>query len=342
MVTCSLWNVSSMINKTPKIMEHLLDRMPKIVFLNETWLKSDVSDITALVKTYGYKLVHNRRKNREKETGGGVGIMLKLGMKHKHVPVKSYSSFELTVLKLFRNRGKPVLLVCLYRLLFVSVTVFLDEIVDLLEYLASCPEELLLCGDINIHMDEDELYSNRFKDIMDSFNMIQHIDFSTHKLGHTLDIVATTESKLFVSQFQAKENDVSDHFLIDFSLQFCPVIKEEREIVYRKLHEIDSEKFQSDIAENLCLNDDLAFGENINVYNDTLHTILDQHAPLRRKKIKIVEDSPWFDSEYENLRKLRRKAEKTSRKTGLAVHKEEYIRLRKQCMDVAHKKKCSY
>ena len=65
-------------------MEHIQDHNPSIVFLTETWLKSDVSDVTALVKTYGYRLVHNRRKNREKETGGGVGVLLKTGMKYKH------------------------------------------------------------------------------------------------------------------------------------------------------------------------------------------------------------------------------------------------------------------
>ena len=57
--------------------------------------------------------------------------------------------------------------------------------------LASSAEDVLLAGDINLHMDENEHYSSRFKEIMDSFNLIQHIDFPTHKHGHTLDIVAT-------------------------------------------------------------------------------------------------------------------------------------------------------
>ena len=287
-----------------------MDRKPNIVFLNETWLKSEASDITALVKTYGYQLVHNRRKNREKETGGGVGVMLKVGTKHKHIPVKTYSSFELTLIRLFRNRGKPVLLVCIYRLLFVSVTVFLEEIVNLFEYLVSCPEEILLAGDVNIHMDEDELYANNFKDILHSFNFIQHIDFPTHIQGHTLDIVATTENGLYVSEFKAEKYDVSHHFLIDFSLQFSPEENMEKEITYRKLGAIDSEKLQSDIREGLSVNPDLSFGHNINIYNATLSSILNKHAPIRKKKVKIVVDSPWFNAEYESLRRLRRKAEK--------------------------------
>ena len=69
MVNCSMWNETSMVNKTPNILEHLLDRDPGIVFISETWLKSDSGDITALLKSCGYKLVHNRRKNRAKETG---------------------------------------------------------------------------------------------------------------------------------------------------------------------------------------------------------------------------------------------------------------------------------
>ncbi len=58
--------------------------------------------------------------------------------------------------------------------------------VDLFEYLATCPEDILFAGDINIHMDEDELYANQFKEILDSFIYIQHIDVPTHKMGHTL------------------------------------------------------------------------------------------------------------------------------------------------------------
>ena len=44
----------------------------------------------------------------------------------------------------------------------------------------------------------------------------------------------------------------------------------------------------------------------------------------------------------ESLRRPRRKAEKRYRKTGLAVHKENYIKLRKQTTNLAHEKKCDY
>ena len=83
---CSLWNVCSLNNKLAEIMEHIVDRKSDIVFLTETWLQSDKNSITAEIKTYGYKILHDRRKDRKKETGGGVGILIKAGLMAKQQP----------------------------------------------------------------------------------------------------------------------------------------------------------------------------------------------------------------------------------------------------------------
>ena len=65
------------------------------------------------------------------------------------------------------------------------------------------------------------------------------------------------------------------------------------------------------------------------------------HAPIKSRTIKTVQNSPWFDSEYVNLRRLRRKAEEYQ-KTGLIVHKEIFVKFRKQTTDLAYKKKWKY
>ena len=190
-----------MVNKTIKIMEHLSDRGSSIVFISETWLRDDVSDVNALVKSFGYVLVHNRRKNRTKSTGGGVGILLRLNMKYKHIHVKSYSLFEITVVKLFCVNHRTLMLVSIYRVLFVPVKVFMDEIIELFEQLAISQDDVILAGDVNIHMEEDGIYSNRFNDILSTFNFIQHVKSPTHKHGHTLDIVAIIEGSVNASGF---------------------------------------------------------------------------------------------------------------------------------------------
>ena len=82
------WNVQSIRNKYSEFLEHIIDHNASVVFLSETWMEADKNDITAIVKSYGYTLLHDRRWNREKQIGGGVGVMVKTSMMHKHLKGK--------------------------------------------------------------------------------------------------------------------------------------------------------------------------------------------------------------------------------------------------------------
>ena len=70
--------------------------------------------------------------------------------------------------------------------------------------------------------------------------------------------------------------------------------------------------------------------EMITSYHALITRVADLHAPLKTKQIMVVPNAPWFDFEYRELRRLCRKAEKRYRKTGLEVHKKEFVDLRKQ------------
>ena len=323
-------------------MEHLLDRDPGIVFVSETWLKSNKCSVTALVKTYGYVLVHNRRKDRQKETGGGVGVLLKQDFKYKRIPHKQFSSFEHIMINVSLTSTKSLVLVSIYRVLFVPVTTFLEEIVELFELLITLKKDIVLAGDVNIHMEEDELYANKFKDLLDTFNIIQHVNFPSHIQGHTLDIIATFGEQPEISNINGNLYDVSHHLLVDFNLAAAPEIKQLKEISYRKLMNIEPEKFKEEVSEKVTISEGKSFGENIKLYNNVLRGILDEHAPVKTKQMKVVPRAPWFDNEYENLRRERRKEEKLFHKTKLEHHHENYKSLRKKTTELAHQKKCDY
>ena len=85
-IKCCLWNVLSLLRKLPKVMEHIIDSDPEIVFFTETWLQSEKNSVTAEVKTFGYKLIHDPRKDCEKEQGGVVCIMVRDSVVAKHLP----------------------------------------------------------------------------------------------------------------------------------------------------------------------------------------------------------------------------------------------------------------
>ena len=52
-----------------------------VIFLTDTWMQFDNGDVTATV---------NRRRNRKKSTGGGVGFMVKSSLIVRHVTVKHF------------------------------------------------------------------------------------------------------------------------------------------------------------------------------------------------------------------------------------------------------------
>lgn len=331
-----------MVNKTPQIMEHLLDRDPSIVFLSETWLKSKANDVTAMVKSAGYILLHDIRKNRIKVIGGGVGVLLKSTLKYKQVKCKTFASFECTMVNLFLPNSMVLLLVSIYRVLFVSPITFLEEVIELFELLNSDHPKILLCGDVNLHMDEDERYSNQFKDILLTFNIQQHVNVPTHKQGHTLDIIATYDDGPTISDIQVNEYDVSHHFLVDFNVAINPCKIRQKIISFRDLKNIDSERMLAKITNKLQISDSRSFGDNIHHYNEVLSSTLNDEAPIKSRTIKVVPNAPWFDKDYANLRKERRKAEKLYRRTGLLSHKTNYNNLRKQSTQLAHQKKCQF
>ena len=74
-------------------------------------------------------------------------------------------------------------------------------------------------------------------------------------------------------------------------------------------------------------------------YNNKLSKLMDEHAPQITRKVKIVPTAPWFDAEYKEVRKQRRKAEKRYKITKNPTEYEEFITLRKQTTLMAKSKK---
>ena len=84
-------------------------------------------------------------------------------------------------------------------------------------------------------MEEDELYANRFRGILNTFNINQLDNFPTHIQGHTLDIVAPFGENPTISGIESSKYDISHHFLIDVCVAIKSELKLEKEISYRNL-----------------------------------------------------------------------------------------------------------
>ena len=340
---CSLWNVRSLNNKLAEIMEYLVDREADVVFLTETWLQSDKNNITAEIKTYGYKLLHDRRKDRAKETGGGVGIMVKAGLGAKQQPARHYESFEHTVVNIQVANKKKVILISIYRVLFVSEKVFLNDLAELFDEFVISNEHFVIAGDVNIHVETSGLYARQFDELLDLYGIKQHVTSATHSKGHTLDVVLTPNKEKYLDGIELSAIDLSDHFLVDFNLNVQRKLKQKKVISYRPTKTVDMVKFCEDVKEKLgSLPPTNDVGIRVKTYNEELKGLVDAYTPLKTVTIKVVPEARWFDKDYADLRKLRRSAEQRYRRSGREADKKMYIALRKQTINTAFEKKKNY
>ena len=323
---CVSWNFQSIRNKCAEVMEHILDHDANVVFLSETWLEADKNDITAQFRSYGFTLLHNRRKGREKEIGGGVGVLVKSTMIHKHMKCKFFTSFEITMVSLKLTNNTKIILVTIYRLLFIPAATFLEDFTELLEILSVMPEDFVLSGDINFHLESNDYYVELLRNLWNTFNLVQHVKVPTHKLNHALDLVLTRDGTSKISNLVAEDVQLSDHYMISFDCEVEVVQCVEKTITYRNLKSVDIDQFSSELKCKIESSMKGDFGERVSIYNNIVKEMVEKHSPLQSKMIKIVPNSPWFDTEYKDLRKRRRKAEKKYKRTKHPAEKEIFVK----------------
>ena len=59
-----------------------------------------------------------------------------------------------------------------------------------------------MAGDFNFHVEDDrDSAASRFLDLLEAFNLRQHISEPTHKSGHTLDLIITRAKEDVASNF---------------------------------------------------------------------------------------------------------------------------------------------
>ena len=69
---------------------------------------------------------------------------------------------------------------------------FIGDLTELLTEVVSNHSNLIILGDINLHLNKLEDTDGKVLcDILEAFNITQHIKFPTHNLGHTIDVIAT-------------------------------------------------------------------------------------------------------------------------------------------------------
>ena len=125
----------------------------------------------------------------------------------------------------FRASSKPMIFVVVYRPGSAAPTAdFFAQLIMLFEIIATYKSDVIILGDFNIHVnDVNDQHGQRLLQILDDFNLIQHVVGPTHTLGNTLDLVITSSATAPLLT-RADPPVYSDHGLVTCLLPPAPVV----------------------------------------------------------------------------------------------------------------------
>ena len=216
--------------------------------MTETWISNDDSDIFASILDFGYKFY---LAPRQTSRGGGVGIIIRndfyLSPSISFPPFaySDYLSLTLTLPNLTLH------LTVIYRPQKPETILFFNEYHHFIHNLHSSSSYLIVLGDLNYNFNSLIYPHVDFKLLTESLFLCQHKSFPTNFSGNTLDMIFTPLSSPHIwcinnNSFQQIEL-LTDHFIIEFSINLKFTNIKRKLITYRDVKSIDLPRFVRNI-----------------------------------------------------------------------------------------------
>ena len=332
-------NVHSLGNKYSAVRDIILDNELDILVVCESWHVSSDDILLRRSTPPGYCTIDEARPDPNGGTsatryaiGGGVVVYCReqFGAK-KMAVIPRQESFEHVCTSLATPSG-PVIVIALYRPGSAPLDqLFFREFTTLLEVVATYNSEIIISGDINVHLeDPDDRHGKQFVDLIHSFGFNQHVNSPTHQLGGLLDVIIT-RSDSGVENMTVDPPTISDHGLISCLLPFLTpsrVVFNTRSI--RSWKRLDRIVFREVLSSGPLCRDDayyatMSIEQLVNLYDSTLRDALDALLPIRTVRTRFQPSAPWFDDECRAIKRRVRMLERRYRRTGDVVDRTTWI-----------------
>ena len=172
-----------------------------------------------------------------------------------------------------------------------------------------------------------------FLQLLESFNLRQHVREPTHRSGHTLNLIITREDENTIGPVSVTESIISDRNIVNCSLNLLKPTLMKRCISSRKIKSIDIERLKSDICDSLGPNTHISIDMNdlVSRYCTELTRIMDIHAPIKKRHVRTRPAAPWYNDEIKDAKTLRRRHERRWRRSRDPVDHSNFV---KQCRAV--------
>ena len=179
--------------------------------------------------------------------GWCVGFLCRKSFSPSIVSSPVFRSFEIIILS-FRYDYNSFVAACVYRPPGFCTTQFLEDFLALSGFLSSIGSNVLICGDINVHLDVESGDRSRFNDILQCCSLSQCVSGTTHILGHTVNILISPCDSDFVGNVNVGDF-ISDHAAIRCQLDFShPTTCIDKMVSYHRYHRIYINQFRNDLS----------------------------------------------------------------------------------------------
>ncbi|ESO11813.1 hypothetical protein HELRODRAFT_166862 [Helobdella robusta] len=252
--------------------------------------------------------------------GGRVAIILKDSYRSTKIDIKfNPKTFECLCVSSLPFCSNKISWVSIYRPGSSQITsTFFDEFRQLLKKLTELGGQVVIMGDINIHLEyQTEAHAVQLTSLLTMFGYLPHVQTPTHNKGGLLDVIIT-RFEFRVHNIIVDPPIISDHSLlyglldIELPKTTCLVNKK-----VRNFKRINIDKLKDALSTTDLSTHKKFVGRNIDELFDicdTLCELMNKYAPQREIRIRI-KSTPWFDDDCHKIKRCVRRLERVYRRT---------------------------
>ena len=226
----------------------------------------------------------------------------------------------------------------------IPTSTFIDEFPDHVSHLLCQTDNPIIVGDINIPWNKmDNLDKISLTEILELYNLKQHVASPTHKQGKTIDWVMNVKNTDDFFDLHTNEF-LSNHCTIKWLMNIKRPNTVKTRSMIRNLKKINREEFARDLDVEINKNthDRQPLQELYDGFTSFIETTLDKHAPMRECIKTVRSNQPWFDEDAKKLKLQRRLAGKHWLKSRTTADKTHYMYINKCYLQHFYQSKKSY
>src|SRR6218665_1995472 len=182
-IRLATWNIHSLRNKYHAVADTVLADSIDLLVVTESWHQSSTGVAVRRCAPQGYSTIDSPRPRCgvDGRWGGGILIVHRDTLRVRRIPlVTTPTTFEALAVAVSSSRGHLTVLAIYRPGSALPSAAFFSEFALYLEQFALYNTQLVVTGDLNIHLEDPCLpHTMDFLDILDQYGLTQHVTEST-------------------------------------------------------------------------------------------------------------------------------------------------------------------